>query len=822
MTIKKIPVLFASAYSMLWGGSLLIPGPVHARQAEPAKATKTIADFTKSMVKHEGFLPLYWEEKTGKLWMEVSRWGQELLYVTSLPTGLGSNEIGLDRGQLGDGRIVRFQRVGPTVFLVEPNYAFRADSKNADERRAVEEAFAQSILASFPVEVEEGGRVLVEVTGFANRDAHGITKALADARQSGYSLDTRRSTIAVAKTRAFPRNTEIESILTFAGGSGAAVSAVAPSPQALTLHQRQSFIALPETPYKIRSSDPRAGFFTRSYEDLAAPLGEDTTRRFIIRHRLEKKDPAAPVSEPVKPIVYYVDRGAPEPIRTALMEGAAWWNQAFEAAGYQNAFRVELLPEGADPMDIRYNVIQWVPRDVRGWSYGSSIVDPRTGEILKGQVVLDARRARYDYLLAEGLLAPYKNSTGSGEMEKMVLARIRQLSVHEVGHTLGLRHNYQGSSQGRSSVMDYPSPLVTIKPAGSLDLSNAYSVGVGAWDKIAIRYGYQEFPRETDEKPGLERILAQAQQNKISYLTDEDASGGLHPEVSRWDSATDAAAELDRIMRVRRIALKQFGANAIRYNRPLATLEEALVPVYLHHRYQVQAAAALLGGQRYTYALRGDGQVPVRPVSAAEQNRALTALLATLKPSELALPRPLLTAIPPRPSGYASSGELFSRYTGRAFDSLAPASVAADMTISLLLDPERGARLVQQHTIDRGLPSLGTIYDRLITTVLEYPATDMYQAEITRLTRRVLAERLMETAQSALMPAVRAMALLKLEELRKRLSVGISTRPLEETERADRLLLEADIKRFLARPQDRITPLPRLALPQGSPLGSHE
>ncbi|MGC4044425.1 MAG: zinc-dependent metalloprotease [Armatimonas sp.] len=817
-----IPILFGCAYSLLWGGCLLISSPAQAQQTEPTKAPKTIADFTKSMVKKDGFLPLYWEEKTGKLWMEISRLDQELLYVTSLPTGLGSNEIGLDRGQIGGGRIVRFQRVGPTVFLVQPNYAFRADSKNADERRAVEEAFATSILASFSVEAEEAGRVLVEITPFARRDAHGIGNALAEARQSGYSLDGTRSTIAINNTRAFPKNTEIESILTFAGGGGNAVSTIAPTVQAITLHQRQSFIALPEPGFKSRSSDPRAGFFTLTYEDFTAPLGDDMTRRFLIRHRLKKKDPAAPVSEPVKPIVYYVDRGAPEPIRTALREGAAWWNQAFEAAGYKNAFRVELLPEGADPMDIRYNVIQWVPRDVRGWSYGASIVDPRTGEILKGQVVLDARRARYDYLLAEGLLAPYKNSSGSQAMEKMVLARIRQLAVHEVGHTLGLRHNYQGSSQGRSSVMDYPSPLVTIKPDGSLDLSNAYSVGVGAWDKVAIRYGYQEFSQESEEKPGLERILAQARQQKLSYLTDEDATGGVHPEVSRWDSATDAVTELDRTMRVRRIALKQFGENAIPFHRPLATLEEALVPVYLHHRYQAQAAAALLGGQRYTYALRGDGQVPVRPVPAVEQERALTALLATLKPSELALPRPLLMAIPPRPTGYSSSAELFSRYTGRAFDSLSPASVAADMTISLLLDPERGARLVQQHAIDRQLPGLATLYDRLIATVLEYPVADLYQAEIARLTRRILAERFMETVQSAPMPAVRAMALLKLEALRNRLVVTFTTRPLEESERADRALLEADIKRFLARPQDRVITLPRLTVPLGSPLGNRD
>ncbi|HEU4456315.1 MAG TPA: DUF5117 domain-containing protein, partial [Longimicrobium sp.] len=453
-----------------------------------AQALPSITEKTRGMERKDGFIPIYWDAAAGKVWMEVPRAGEEMIYQVSLPAGLGSNDVGLDRGQLGETRIVRFERTGPRVLLVQPNQGFRATTDDPHERRAVETSFAQSVLWGFKVEAEEGGRVLVDATDFALRDAHGVIPALRRARQGEYKLDATRSALHLPNTKAFPRNTEIEVTLTFTGENpGAWVRDVAPSPDALTVRERHSFVALPEPGYEPRESDPRAGFFGISFYDYATPIDQPIERRFISRHRLRKASPGAAMSEAVEPIVYYLDRGAPEPIRAALLEGARWWNQAFESAGYRDAFRVELLPEDADPLDARYNVIQWVHRFTRGWSYGSSIVDPRTGEIIKGHVTLGSLRVRQDYLLAEGLLSPYETGREtSPEARAMALARIRQLSAHEVGHTLGLAHNYVSSTQGRASVMDYPHPVAKLTADGRVDLSDAYREGIGEWDRVAV------------------------------------------------------------------------------------------------------------------------------------------------------------------------------------------------------------------------------------------------------------------------------------------------------------------------------------------------
>ena len=197
--------------------------------------------------------------------------------------------------------------------------------------------------------------------------------------------------------------------MTFAtdGEAGKLVAQTAASGQAVTLRLRHSLVDLPplDGRFKPRKADPRVGMFTVDFYDFATPFLEPVERQWITRHRLIKKDPSAAVSDPVEPIVYYVDPGAPEPIRQALVEGASWWSSAFEAAGFSNAFRVEVLPADADPMDLRYNMIHWVHRSTRGWSYGTMVVDPRTGEILKGRVTLDSLRGRQDALIGAGLTA---------------------------------------------------------------------------------------------------------------------------------------------------------------------------------------------------------------------------------------------------------------------------------------------------------------------------------------------------------------------------------------------------------------------------------
>lgn len=799
--------------------ALLPAGSSTAQSGPPA-----IAERVRGMQVLDGFLPMYWDAAAGRLWLEIPRLEEELIHVVSLPAGLGSNDIGLDRGQLGGTRVVKFQRVGPRVLMVQPNYRFRAERGDAAERAAVEQSFAQSVLWGFTVAAETDGRVLVDATDFVLRDAHGVVGALAGARQGAFRLDPTRSAVYLDRTRGFPRNSEIEVTLTFVSDQpGALVRSVAPTAEAVTVRQHHSFVALPEPGYVPRLADPRSGFGGPAFADYSVPIHEPVTRRYIARHRLEKRDPGAAMSDPVEPIVYYLDRGTPEPIRTALLTGARWWNEAFEAAGYRNAFRVEMLPEGADPMDVRYNLIQWVHRSTRGWSYGSSVTDPRTGEIIKGHVTLGSLRVRQDFLLAEGLLAPY--ATGRerpAALDSMALARLRQLSAHEVGHTLGISHNYISSTAGRASVMDYPHPLVRLGPDGSVDLSGAYVDGIGAWDKEAIRYGYSQFASGQEEGAALERLLAEARARGLHFLTDQDSrpTGSSHPESHLWDNGTDAAAELDRMMQVRRVALDRFGANAIPAGRPMATLEEALVPLYLHHRYQVEAASKVLGGQVYTYAMRGDGQVPVSVVPAAAQRRALESLLATVRPAELALPRGLLELIPPRPAGYPAHRELFTRRTW-TFDAIAPAAGAADLTISLVLQPERAARLVQQHALQPAQPALDAVIDQVVRATFGAVPADPYHAEIARAVQRVVADRLMILVGDAPTAQVRAITTLKLEELRRRMAAVAATTPVAE--RAHRLLLARDIARFFEGGYDpaRLVTETR-DLPPGAPIGAGE
>ena len=563
------------------------PGENAAQGATP---TPTIAEKTAGIEKLPGYFNLYWDAKQGKLWLEVDKWGTEFLYQSGLPAGIGSNDIGLDRGQLGATRMVRFDRSGPKVLLVQENLEYRALSQDPDERRAVRDSFAESALWGFTAAAEEKDRALVDATDFFLRDAHHVPEALRRTKQGAYRLDLSRSAIYLPRTKNFPLNTEVEATLTFTGEEpGPWVRQVTPSPEAITVREHHSFVQLPPPGYKPREYDARASFFGIQYLDYATPIGEPIVKRFIARHRLEKKEPKEAMSEPVEPIVYYLDRGAPEPIRSALLEGGRWWNQAFEAAGYKNAFRVELLPEGADMMDLRYNVIQWVHRATRGWSYGAGVIDPRTGEIIKGQVTLGSLRVRQDYLIAEALLAPYeKGKPVSPKIEQMALARLRQLAAHEVGHTLGLEHNYSASTVNRSSVMDYPPPYVKLDAGGVPDLSDAYAMGIGEWDKVSIAYGYQDFPPGVDEHAALDKILKDAFARGLRFLTDQDArpAGSSSSLAHLWDSGTNAVDELRRLLEVRVAALKRFGENNLREGAPMATLEDVLVPLYLMHRYR--------------------------------------------------------------------------------------------------------------------------------------------------------------------------------------------------------------------------------------------
>jgi len=708
-----------------------------------AQKLPSIEEKTSGLKKYQGFIPFYWDDATGKIWLEIDRQDSEFLYVTTLPAGLGSNDVGLDKGLLTSTKIVKFNRVGRKVLLVQPNYNFRANSSNPFEKRAVENSFASSTIWGFTVEAESNGRLLVDGTDFLLRDAGNVANQVRNLKQGNFALDKNRSAIYLTNTKNFPLNSELESTITFVNNDGQVgnfVSSVTPSDEAFTVRMHHSFVQLPDNNYQPRIFDPRSSFIPISFFDYSTPVSEPVDKYFIIRHRLKKKDPNATKSEAVEPIVYYLDNGTPEPIRSALLEGASWWNQAFEAAGYINAFQVKMLPDSADPMDIRYNIINWVHRSTRGWSVGDAVVDPRTGEIIKGVVRLGSLRVRQDYLIAQGLLAPFENGTQSDDkMLKMALARLRQLAAHEVGHTLGLFHNYAASVVNRSSVMDYPPPSVTLDANGNIDLGNAYATGIGDWDKISITWGYSDFPKATDEKSALNKILTDAEQKGYLYISDRDARapGGLHPYAHLWDNGKNAVDELKTTMSVRGKALQQFGENNIRQGMPMAFLEDVLVPVYLYHRYQIEAATKIVGGMNYTYALRGDGQLITQPVAKAEQQRALNTIIECLDPKFLMLPDKIVKLIPPRPAGYNFTRELFHKRTGLAFDALSPAETAADLPLSFLFNQERMNRMVEYNVESGGL-GLDEMIKTLIDRTWKAPRRNGMEGLIQMQTEQVL------------------------------------------------------------------------------------
>jgi hypothetical protein len=825
---RRIAPLFAALLCAIIAA--VAPATVSAQ----ARAIPSIAERTAGMTAKPGYFTLYWDEATGKLFWEIDKLDTEFLYQVSMASGLGSNPVGIDRGQLGGTAILVARRTGPRVLLMEPNYRFQArGTTNANEKQAVQDAFAPSVHWGFDIVAQTGTSVLVDATGFFMRDARGVVETIAARQQGRYQLDASRSALYPEAIKSFPENNEIEALLTFTSSQpGRLVSGVAASGEAITLREHHSLVKLPGPGYEPRFADPRIGVSGPDVMDFTQPIDQDVYLRFVARHRLQKKNPRAARSEPVKPIIYYIDNGTPEPVRTALVTGVRWWNQAFEAAGYINAFRVEVLPDSADPDDIRYNMVHWTHRKTRGYSYGGSVVDPRTGEIIRGNVNLGSLRLRQDYLHGEGLVPPFGSGAGDeladapnfeylaevadkGDALEMALARVRQLGAHEVGHTLGFPHNYIGSAQGRSTVMDYPAPLVKVTPQGALDLSDAYATGIGEYDKLAITWLYQDFPPGTDEKAALRKIVEDGYKRGLRYVgyTNNNFIGAPAQYASVWDNGANLVDQLKIELQVRQIGLDRFGPQVIRPDQPMSELEYVLLPLYMHHRFQLRSAAQSIGGADYGNVLRSDAAKPFTIVAAAEQRRALDVILSTLSVDFTALPRRIIDMIPP-PADRHDEGETFEHRTDVTFDALAAAEGSAGFTVGEILNPERMARLVSFGSLG-DYPTLEEVTDKLVAATWDVPApADRYHAEVQRVIQRAVVDRMMLMAmREDNSPQVRAILSDRLGKLATRLEGQAAP------DDAHRTTVAADIRRWEHRTIATI-PGPGLTLPAGDPIGA--
>lgn len=723
-------------------------------------------------VLRQGYFDTYYDAGLNRLYARIpqERLKESFLYVYSLSQGIGSNDIGLDRGQLGSEQVVYFEQRGQRVFLVQPNLAFRALTNNPLEKASVEQAFAKSVRYGFEVKGHEKGDLIIELTDFLLQDAHGVSARLASAQQGSYSLDLSKSALNSERTKSFPKNIEMDVMLTFKGTpTGAWIRSVTPEPGLVTVFQHHSFIELPDDQYMPRAYDPRSGAYPFSYMDYATPVDQPIVKKWITRHRLVKKDPQAAVSEPVKPIVYYLDNGTPEPIRTALLDGGAWWNEAFEAAGFKNAFRVEVLPDSIDPLDVRYHVIQWVHRSTRGWSYGSSITDPRTGEIIKGHVSLGSLRIRQDYMIAQALSEqPFASASSKKALMDFALARIRQLSAHEIGHTLGFAHNYAASTRNKSSVMDYPHPQLSLVD-GKVSLDNAYETGIGTWDKVTVAYAYSTVAPGEDQEKALTQILDHAYSSGLRYLTDQDARPASSPSASAhlWDNGMDVVDELSDMLAVRKTAMNGFSWDNLEQGTA-SGLEDVFVPLFFWHRYQTEAVAKQLGALTYAYQVKGGVEANVAPLSADAQRKALNGLFSVLDAEQLAIPADKLGLFPPRVFGDQRGRESFKSQLGSAFDPFTAAVTAADIAFGFMFQPERIGRVVQQKWMDDQQLGLDELLDKTSDYLFSRQHASAYHQSIQEMIgTRYLSYVYALSVHESVFPQVRLMAQDHLAKLSK-------------------------------------------------------
>ena len=772
----------------------------------------------KNITRYDGYFTFYYDNSNDKIFLEIENLDKEFLYVNALSEGIGSNDIGLDRGQLGNTRVVKFIKAGNKLLLIQPNQYYRAITDNIEEKKSVEQAFAKSILKGFVIKETKNGKYLVDATSFFIRDAHGVMGRLSAKKQGKYTLDRSRSAINLKRTRAFPKNVEFDVMVTFKGvPKGYDIRSVVPTSTSVTVNQHHSFIELPDNKYTPRKFDPRSGANAMSYLDYATPVNESIKKRFIYRHRLQKKNPNAAKSEAVEPIIYYLDRGTPEPVRSALLDGARWWNQAFESIGFTNAFQVKMLPEDADLLDVRYNVIQWVHRSTRGWSYGSSVSDPRTGEIIKGHVSLGSLRIRQDFLIAQALQAPYASDDTSDQFAlEMALARIRQLSAHEVGHTIGLAHNFAASSKGRSSVMDYPHPTLSIKD-GKVDFTDAYDTKIGDWDKVSIAYSYGEYLENEDAS--LSKLLDEAFKKGARFISDQDARplGSAHAYAHLWDNGSDVSEELENLLSIRRNSIANFSKDNIKSNQPYSVLEDVFVPLYFLHRYQTEGVIKMIGGLDYTYAIKDDGNTIVKRIPGKLERKALVSVIKTLSIEELAIPKKILDLFPPRAFNYGRTRESFKSKTGVAFDPFGAVETASAMTLGILLHPERVTRLVQHNSLDSSQLGLVEVLDDLIANSFQKSYKDSYYQELQNIVNYQVLNHLFHLSSNKDMYwQVNAIVNDKIDKINSLLN-NSKTPGIQKIYHKDMIKMISNFKKNPTKFKKPITP----KIPDGSPIGNN-